>query len=126
MAGTVSFSPADGDTRGPIPMAVSLTRKVGNREQRIVVASDADFLSNAEMQRYIGNDPTANFIFNTALFHGSIMENFQLMLQGRILKIKAVKLTTDQIGFLKIIYIWIAPALLLALGAIILIRRKRK
>jgi cytochrome c-type biogenesis protein CcmH/NrfF len=37
-----------------------------------------------------------------------------------------LKLTTNQVDFLRIMYVWVMPAVLLGLGALILIRRKRK
>jgi ABC-2 type transport system permease protein len=123
-AGTVSFSAAEGDVRGPIPTALSLTRKVNGKEQRIVVAGDADFMSNSELQRF--NLRTANFVFNTALFSWLSYGEFPIDTSRPEAKDKRVTVTMDQVDFLRIIYVWILPALLLAFGAILLIRRKRK
>ena len=44
--GKIKFD-AGQDIRGPINLAVSLTRKLEGREQRVVVVGDGDFLSNA-------------------------------------------------------------------------------
>ena len=62
----IAYSPADGDQNGPLPAVIGLTRTVNGKQQRIVVAGDADFLSNAELNR--NNPRTANFNFSTALF----------------------------------------------------------
>ena len=123
-AGTVHFSAAEGDVRGPFPTVLSLTRKVNGREQRIVVAGDADFMSNAELQRY--NLRTANFLFNTALFSWLSYNEFPIDALRPDAKDKRVKVSMEQVEVLRIIYIWVLPALLLAFAAILLIRRKRK
>jgi ABC-type uncharacterized transport system involved in gliding motility auxiliary subunit len=46
----VQFNAGD-DLRGPLNLAVALTRKQDNREQRVLMVGDGDFLANA----YIGN-----------------------------------------------------------------------
>jgi ABC-2 type transport system permease protein len=123
-AGTVSFSEKDGDVRGPIPTALSLTRKINGKEQRIIVTGDADFMSNSELQRF--NLRTANFAFNTALFSWLSYGEFPIDSSRPDSKDKRTNVTMDQVDFLRIVYVWILPALLLAFGAILLIRRKRK
>lgn len=122
--GTVTFSAADGDIRGTMPTAISLTRKLNNKEQRIVVAGDADFMSNAELQRY--NLNTVNFVFNTALFSWLSEGQFPIDTSRPEAKDKRVNVSSDEVAFLRIIYIWLLPALILAAAAILLIRRKRK
>lgn len=123
-AGTVSFNPADGDVKGPITTAVSLTRRINGKEQRIVITGDADFMSNAEVNRF--NLRTANFSFSTALFSWLSYGEFPVDTSRPEPKDKRVNVTMDQVGFLKIMYIWVLPAILFACGAIVLIRRKRK
>lgn len=124
IAGTVTFSAADGDIRGPIPTALSLTRKVNGKEQRIIVTGDADFMSNSELQRF--NIRTANFAFNTSLFSWLSYGEFPIDTSRPDSKDNRVNVTLDQVDFLRIIYIWVLPGLLLAFGSILLIRRKRK
>jgi ABC-2 type transport system permease protein len=122
--GTVAFSPADGDVKGPIPTVISLTRSVNGKEQRIIVAGDADFMSNAELTRF--NLRNSNFVFNTALFSWLSNGEFPIDATRPHATDKRVKVTMDQVDFLRIIYIWTLPGLLLAFAAILLIRRKRK
>lgn len=119
---TVSFSAADGDVRGPIPTVASLTRQVNGREQRIVVAGDADFISNQGLRR----PGTANFIFTTALFSWLSNGEFPIDASRPDPKDTRVNPSQDDMGLLRLMYLWIAPATLLAFGAILLIRRKRK
>jgi ABC-2 type transport system permease protein len=120
--GSISYSAADGDSKGPFPTVISLTRQINHKEQRIIVAGDADFLSNKEIGRW----GKSNFMFNTALFSWLNNGAFPINAFRPESKDRRVFLTIDQVGVLRIIYVWVLPALLLALAAIILIRRKRK
>lgn len=120
----VVFSPENGDERKPFATAVALTRKVNNKEQRIIVTGDADFMGNAELQRF--NMRAANFVFNTALFSWLSYGEFPIDSTRPKPEDTAVLLTKGQVKFLRIIYVWVLPGLLLAFGAILLIRRKRK
>lgn len=119
MTGTVSFSPEEGDVKGPITTALSLTRKLNGKEQRIVVTGDADFMRN-------GSPSTANFFFSTALFGWLSYGEFPIDSYRPSRNDNAVKVTTDQASTLRIIFLWVLPALLAAFAAILLIRRKRK
>ncbi len=120
--GVVSFSPADGDIMGPITTAVSLSRKINNKEQHIIVASDADFLSTKEM----GRDGTANFAFSTGIFSWLTCGEFPILAVRDPAPDNRIKVTLKEAGVLRIIYIWVVPGILLVFGTVLLIRRKRK
>lgn len=120
----IVFSAANGDVMKSVPTAISLTRKINGKEQRIIVTGDADFISNAELQRF--NIKNANFIFNTALFSWLAYNEFPIDTSRPDALDTRVKVTPDQVDVFKIIFVWIMPALLLAVGTVLLIRRKRK
>ena len=120
--GTMIFEPAAGDVKGPFTMVAGLTRKVNGKEQRIVVAGDADFLSNQEISRM----ENANFVFTTTLFRWMSGGDFPIDTSRPEAKDKKVNTTIDKVKFLRILYLWIFPAIVLAAGAVLLIRRKRK
>ncbi len=119
---TVSFSAADGDVRGPIPTVAGLTRQVNGKEQRIVVAGDADFISNSGLRR----PGTANFVFTTAVFSWLSNGEFPIDASRPEPKDTRVSVSQDDMGSLRLMYLWVMPGILLASGAILLIRRKRK
>lgn len=120
----VLYNPANGDEKISVTTAVALTRKINNREQRIVVAGDADFLSNGELSRY--EVKTANFSFNTALFSWLSYGEFPIDTFRPDAKDTRVSVSSDTVGLLKIFYLWILPGILIAFATILLIRRKRK
>jgi ABC-2 type transport system permease protein len=120
----IQFSAANGDVRKPVPTALSLTRKINGREQRIVVTGDADFMSNVELGR--NNIRVANFSFNTALFSWLSYGEFPIDTSRPDAKDKRVNVSVDQVEAFKIVFVWILPGVLLAFATILLIRRKRK
>lgn len=105
-------------------LALALTRQVNGKEQRIIVSGDADFMSNTELGRY--SPRISNFYFSTALFSWLDYGRFPIDASRPDAKDNRVTVSTGRVAFLKILYIWIFPGILLALGSILLIRRKRK
>ncbi|WP_256004844.1 DUF4350 domain-containing protein [Pedobacter deserti] len=120
----VVFSAAEGDQRISVPTAVSLTRKVAGKEQRIVIIGDADLMSNAELGRY--NVKTANFAFNTAIFSWLNYGEFPIDTSRPDAKDKRLTVTSEGVSRLNILFVWVIPIVLLAFGSVLLIRRKRK
>ncbi|MGZ3813986.1 MAG: Gldg family protein, partial [Mucilaginibacter sp.] len=102
------FSPQEGDTKGPAFItAASLTRQVGDKQQRIIVCGDADFFSNMRI--------TANFYDS---FYSWLDDNkypVYLPVLGSAKDVKyTFSLTTANV--LKIVYLWVLPGVAL-LGA---------
>ncbi|ANI88974.1 ABC transporter [Arachidicoccus ginsenosidimutans] len=104
--------------------ALALSRKINGKEQRIIVSGDADFMGNLELLRT--NPRVSNFYFATALFSWLDNGQFPIDTSRPDSKDNRVRISTDGVGVLKIIYIWVLPALLLLFGSLLLIRRKRK
>jgi len=104
--------------------AIALTRQINGTEQRIVISGDADFLSNSELGRY--SPQVSNFYFSTALFSWLDYGQFPVDTSRPDAKDNRVTVSTDHVGFLKIVYIYVLPGLILIFGSIFLIRRKRK
>jgi ABC-2 type transport system permease protein len=118
------FSAADGDRLGSVPTALSLTRHINGKEQRVIVTGDADFLSNAELNR--NNVRTTNFTFCTGLFSWLSNGEFPIDTSRPKLKDNRFNLTDNGLKGLKILFLGVMPAILLILGIVLLIRRKRQ
>jgi ABC-2 type transport system permease protein len=111
------YSPKEGDIKGSFPTALALTRTVNQRRQRIIVCSDADFMSNLR---------------NSQGFFG--MSSYSWLDEGKFPiytpkpdpKDNILRIGVAGANALSIVYVWVLPALLLLLGTILLIRRKRK
>jgi len=120
----LNFDPSKGDRPGPLPAVIGLSRTVNGKQQRIVVAGDADFLSNSELARF--NIKTCNFDFSTAIFSWFANGEFPIDTSRPPAKDKRLDITDSGLTFLKVLLMGILPGLLLVLGSILLIRRKRK
>ena len=120
----MAVAPEQGDQAGPLPAIVGLTRNINGKEQRIVVAGDADFLSNSELGRY--NIRTCNFDLSTAIFSWFSHGEFPIETTRPPSKDKRLNLTDGGLTFLKVLLLGILPGILLLMGTVLLIRRKRK
>ena len=120
--GVVTFNEAAGDVKGPVTTVVALDRKINGKVQRIVVAGDADFLSNKELSRRL----TANFVFSTSLFRWMSGGEFPIDASRPDARDKKITTTLEGIKWQRIICLWILPGILLAVAAVLLVRRKRK
>lgn len=121
----VKYVAADGDKKATFPTLLALSRNINGKSQRIIVAGNADFLSNLGLQRRVGQIP-ANSAIGVGLF--SWFSNGQFPIDTSKPDSKDVKLKTNakQIFYLKIATMGILPGLLLLGAAIFLIRRNRK
>lgn len=120
--GVVSFSVEKGNVLQALPTVIGLSRNINGKEQHIVVSGDADFLSNAELRR----SRTSNFGFSTSLFSWLSSGEFPVDTTRPSSQDRRVLLSSDQLKVQRILISWVLPIILLGIGAIILIRRKRK
>ncbi len=63
-----TFNPGQGELSGPITTALALTRKVGEKEQRIMILGDADCFSNGELSTRRYGFRSLNFNMGTGMF----------------------------------------------------------
>ena len=106
-----------GDEKGVFPVVLALTGK----QQRIIIAGDADFMSNTELAHQRG----LNQIFVNSIFKWFSNGEFPLDISRPAMTDDGFLLNRKQIAALKMVLLVIIPALLVALGAFVLIRRKR-
>lgn len=118
------FNAQAGDQKGSFPTALMLTRDRNNKEQRIMVSGDADFLSNAELSRM--NMQTINSGFALGIFKWFAYGEFPIDTSRPEPKDNAATLTKTSVKTLQIIYYGVIPGTIFLLGLVILIRRKRK
>ncbi len=112
------FTPADGDSKIPrYTTAVSLSRKLAQKEQRIIITADADFMSNL---RQGGG-------FMSRTYYSWLDDGkFPIYTPRPKPQDTLLNIGTTGAGILKIVYVWVLPGLVLLLGTVLLIRRKRK
>jgi hypothetical protein len=117
--GSVSFDPDDGDVQGPVSIGMQLTREHENGEQRVIVVSDGDFLSNA----FIGN--AGNLALGMNMFNW--LSSRDAMLNIRIKSAPDTELNLRESARLMIGtgFLLVLPLLLL-LGGLVMWRRRRR
>ncbi|MGN6177829.1 MAG: DUF4350 domain-containing protein, partial [Mucilaginibacter sp.] len=121
------FTPAKGDSRGNFNIAVALSRKIDGKEQRIIVAGDADFLSNGELaRRSTSNYERINNYFDRAIFAWLGNDEFPVDVSRPEQQDNAFKISSKSIALMKPIFLGVIPALIIIWGALLLIIRKRK
>jgi ABC-2 type transport system permease protein len=112
------FSPQEGDfTRTTFPLSVAMHRNINNKEQRIIVAGDADFMSNLR---------GSGGILGNSYYRWMDYNKFPVYVPRPIPTDDLLSITLPTAELLKIVYVWILPALVLIAGSILLIRRKRQ
>ncbi len=121
---SIGYAPEEGDQNTSLPAVVGLTRNINGKEQRIVIAGDADFLSNGELSR--NNIKTANFNFSTALFNWFSNGEFPIDTSRPKPKDNSLHLTRNSLEALRISLLAIIPGILIISASILLIRRRRK
>ena len=117
--GTPRFDPGQ-DVRGPVNIAVSLTRKREEREQRVAVVGDGDFLSNT----YLGNGGNLELGMNLVNWLSS--DDAYINVPVRTAPDVSLTLSrTAQIGIV-LGFLVVLPLGLLVSGVVIWWRRRRR
>ncbi|NML22425.1 ABC transporter permease subunit [Pseudoflavitalea sp. G-6-1-2] len=98
-------------------VALALSRQVGNKQQKITIAGDADFASNLRINSQFLAGNYLSWLTDEAF----PVHIFSIPPTDTLL---SISLTTAQTQ--KIILVWILPAAILILGTVILLRRKRQ
>lgn len=124
--GPIEPDVAKGEFVGSNTTVLGLTRQVGDREQRIFIAGDADWMSNRELvqgrQGFRGHSPSAmNWVLSDWMTHG------QAPLYFNYPKVTDTKISTTQEGafWVRMLLVWGIAIVLAVSGAVICIRRNR-
>lgn len=120
----IDFDPLQGDRRESFPTTIMMTRPHGGKEQRIIVSADADFFSNTELSR--NNMIALNAFFATSIFKWFSYGKFPVDSSRPIAKDSSLTLTKEDASWLQVIGYGIIPGIIILLGTMVLLRRKRK
>ncbi|QEC44464.1 Gldg family protein [Pseudobacter ginsenosidimutans] len=116
------FSPQEGDIKGPSFTTIKqLTRNINGKEQRVLIAGDADYASNMRL----GLSPT-NFRWLVSAYSWLAYNQFPIFTARPDPEDIFMNIGERTAHYQKIIFVWVLPALIFISGAILLIRRKRK
>ena len=118
----VTFNP-ERNSKVELPLAIALTRKQNGNNQKIVILSDADFMSNAEMAR--NNLNTRNSIFTMGLFKWLNDDKYPFSSSRPSAIDKSIKVNRTGILWIKGVYMGLFPGFIVVIALLLLIKRKR-
>lgn len=118
----VTFEPEKGDTPGAFPTVLSLQKNTGQQQQKILICSDADFMSNIALEQARGY----NLSFIYGIFSWFTNGHFPVSLHRPAPVDDALVVDKKQLSRDRWLVLWGIPALILTAGAVVLISRKRK
>ena len=122
-AGDVRYDGKDGEIAGPLDFGFALTRlspRPGEREQRVVVIGDGDFLSNS----YLGN--AGNRELGTRLFDWLLADDGLIDVPERSAEDRMIGLSETALAVLGFGFLLGLPILLAGSGLLIWRRRRRR
>ena len=121
---TIRLNPSLGEVEQSYPTVVALSRKLNGKEQRVLLAGDADCISNGELMGGRRGIDAANFTL--------IMGSFYWLSDNEVpIDVRRPRLPDDKLyvagtgaGVIKWAFVLVLPLLLVALGVLIWVRRK--
>ncbi len=122
---SLSLDTLKGERMGAYITAVAATRDVEGKQQRVLILGDADCFSNAELllQNRTGF-VSRNFALITTSFRWLSNDQFPLLVKRPANQDVVLKTETSHITPLKIVYIWVIPAMFAIVGVLVWWRRR--
>jgi ABC-2 type transport system permease protein len=118
------FDPASGEQKKVYTTALALSRNQNNRQQRILVTGDADWLSTGELTRKRERVRPINFMFLFGAFHYLSDEELPVDMRRDPSTDNEVKLKKADWERMETMAIWGFPSILLLSAIWLLMRRK--
>jgi ABC-2 type transport system permease protein len=123
---TAKLNPQAGEEAKPYPVVLALSRKVQDKDQKIIVTGDADFLSNGELMMNRKDVSPANFSFISGAFFWLTDEELPVDMRRPPAPDRSLRLGKQSWAISKFALKWVYPIGLMLCGLFIWIRRKRR
>lgn len=119
IAGRIAYEEDSGDLPGPLDIGISLTRAHEDRQQRVLVIGDGDFLSNS----FVGNG--ANMDLGLKLFNWLAGDDPQVAVHLRGAPDITLELENRVYYGISVLFLIALPLLLVGTGVTVWLRRRR-
>lgn len=117
---------AAGEQKGVYNTLINLRRKVGDKDQRIVISGDCDFIANEELGLSRPGGEVNNFSIVTGSFRWLSNDTFPIS-TDKISEIdNQINLSGDWRFWIKLFFMFLFPVSLMFLGILIIVHRQRK
>ena len=123
---TARFNSRAGEEKGPFVLAMALSRQVGEKEQRVMVFGDADFISNGGMTPPRGVYQVSNFTMINGMFDWLSYGTVPVDTRRPPSRDNRVSLTKGSFPYVRIGLLGGFPAFLLAWSVVLIARRRGK
>ncbi len=120
----VVLNPVVGEKECASPIALTLSRQMGDREQRIIVLGDADCISNSELMMYRKGVKASNFSLITESFRWLTDGEFPVNTRRPDPEDISISLELSSMKWVKIMFVGVFPLLLIACGILVWHRRR--
>lgn len=120
---SISFN-KEKDKKITATLALSLSRTIENKEQKIIVLGDADVLSNKELQRSNLKNQE-NYNFSSSIFKWFTNGEYPIDTTRPKPIDNKIKINSDQISWINILFTGVLPVILALIAIILLVKRKR-
>ncbi len=121
---TVRFNPAAGEVERLYTTALALSRKVGEKEQKIFILGDADCISNGEISISRKNIMASNYSLINAAFYWMSDEEVPINVTRPTPPDRAIRLSLTGMEIWRVIFMGGVPATLTFFSILIWIRRR--
>ncbi len=106
----LTFNQSSGDTQGPLNLATTLVRHVNDKNQRVVVVGDSDFIANG----YIGYGENFSLALNIINWHTE--DEGLISISHHVAPDPSLELSDGDIMIIALVLLVIVPALLICTG----------
>lgn len=120
---TAKFSTEHGDLKGEFPITIAMSRNIANREQRIIISAEADFLSNSTYTN--GRTDADKLIMLNGVMRWLSYGKFPIAIVNPVAKDITLNISKAQVTSLMMVFKYIMPSLIVLIGIIVLLRRRR-
>lgn len=121
-----TLDPTRGEVEKPYSLAKYLTRNVNGREQRIFVIGDSDCIAGRELIASRDGIPASNFSLIQGMFKLLSYGEFPVEPTRDRPTDDEIYLTQDDAVWIRLLYEWMIPGVLLLCGIIVLMRRRNR